>query len=228
MTNNIQRQRENAPVGTSGLDDRVTNQPNGNKQSDRHTIEDRYNFHDASFRRHYQLNYHHLGEQAQDDNVRDYETFYAPAYRFGYELAEESGGKSWDSVETEAQQHWQSQHRSGWSDIVDAVRYGWKEQRDPDALRVHHRGEYGDYHKSFQTHYAEEMHGAGVAFEHIEPAYQYGYNLAVDPAYSTHLWDEMEPEVRTYYETEYAEGEVPWEHYRDAVHHAWYDVRATG
>jgi len=63
-------------------------------------------------------------------------------------------------------------------------------------------------------------------FEPYEPAYRYGYDLAIDPNYSTHLWTEMESEVRKYYETEYADAQLPWENYRDAVQHAWYGVRS--
>lgn len=190
---------------------------NGN--GDQHPIEDRYNTHDASFRRHYQLNYH--------DNPHSYEEFYAPAYRFGFELGEQNPSAAWDAVTAAAQRHWQANHSSAWADIADAVRYGWQEQRNPDALRVHHYGEFEDYRIGFQQHYLEMGDDSGLVFEHYEPAYQYGYTLAVDPQYNTHLWPEVEPEVRKYYETEYADAKLPWERYRDAVQHAWHGVRAT-
>ena len=96
---------------------------------DKHPIEDRYNTHDASFRRHYQLN---LREDPQSYD------FYAPAYRLGYELAEERSSSSWETVRDEAKTHWQSHHPGTWEQVADAVLYGWREQRNPDELRVHH------------------------------------------------------------------------------------------
>lgn len=213
MTGRIEQQTQRGPQTT------LREQSNGSNGADSHEIEDRYNFHDASFRRHYQLNYH--------DNPQDYE-YYAPAYRFGYELAEENTGKEWEAVQEAGQRHWQSKHSSDWGEMSEAIHYGWREQRDPDALRVHHQGEYGDYRQGFAAHYSEAMASAGTPFEHYEPAYRYGYDLAIDPAYNTHLWEEVEPGVREYYETEYADGRLPWEHYRTAVSHAWYNVRSTG
>lgn len=190
----------------------------GHAAAEQHPIADRYNTHDASFRRHYQLNYR--------GNGHSYDEFYAPAYRFGFELGEESA-TTWDEVEAAAQRHWETNHPSAWAEVVDAVHYGWLEERNPEALRVHHYGEYDTYRAGFQNHYLETNNGAGAAFDHYEPAYQYGYNLAIDPAYNTRDWTEMEPEVRKYYETEYADAQLPWERYREAVRHAWHGVRAT-
>jgi hypothetical protein len=212
----MQQETQRGPQNTTVATD--TTERNG-RGDERHPIEDRYNFHDASFRRHYQLNYH--------DGPHAYE-YYAPAYRFGYELAEESAGSDWEAAQPEAQRHWQSNHDTAWDEMREAIHYGWREQRNPDALRVHHHGDYSDFRKSFETHYAEAAATSGAPFEHYEPAYRYGYELAIDPAYNSHLWAEVEPQVREYYETEYADGRLPWEHYRDAVSHAWYGVRATG
>lgn len=188
-------------------------------KGDVHPIPDRYNTHDASFCRHYQLNYH--------DNAHSYEEFYAPAYRFGFQLGEENASADWQSVAETAQHHWQNNHPSTWAEVADAVHYGWLEQRNPDALRVHHYGEFAEYRPGFLQHHQSELAGAGFPFEHYEPAYQYGYTLAVDPTYNTYEWSAIEPEVRKYYETEYAEGQLPWEQYRNAAQHAWHGVRAT-
>lgn len=95
----------------------------------KHTIKDAYNFHDASFRRHYQLHY--------ADRGHDYEEFYAPAYRFGYQLSAENSDAAWEQVAQTAEAHWTSMHASSWGDVADAVRYGWVEERNPDKLRVH-------------------------------------------------------------------------------------------
>ena len=201
------------------------NQPAANSdhseelKGDVHPIPDRYNTHDASFRRHYQLNYH--------DNAHPYAEFYAPAYRFGFQLAEDNASVAWEVIKAEAERHWQTQHSSAWSEVAEAVHYGWLEQRNPDALRVHHYGEFNEYRPGFLQHHQSELNGAGLSFEQYEPAYLYGYTLATDLAYNTYEWTEVEPEVRKYYETEYTEAQVPWEHYRDAAHHAWHGVRNT-
>lgn len=108
--------RESAPGESAG-------------ESDRHAIEDKYNFHEASFRRHYQLNYDESGHEFD---------YYAPAYRFGYELAEENPHAEWQAVSGNAQRHWEAAHTTGWAEMAEAVRYGWKEERDPESLRVHH------------------------------------------------------------------------------------------
>lgn len=218
MTNRSQFQpTPQHSVNVVAAPDDVTVVVNGN--GEQHPIEDRYNTHDASFRRHYQLNYH--------NNSHTYQEFYAPAYRFGFELAEESGATSWDDVKAAAEQHWQTNHPSAWAEVADAVHYGWVEQRNPDALRVHHDEDYGAYRTNFLNHYQEMADPGGLAFEHYEPAYQYGYGLAIDPAYRDYEWTAMEPEVRKYYETEYADAQLPWERYRDAVQHAWQGVRTV-
>lgn len=191
---------------------------NENVDGDQHPIEDRYNTHDTSFRRHYQLNYH--------NNDHHYEDFYAPAYRFGFALGEDSAAAEWDGVKDEAQRHWQTHHASAWDEVAEAVRYGWYEQRNPEALRVHHAEEFEGYRAGFQRHHLEMMVDADVPFEHYESAYRYGYDLAIDPKASPQLWTEMEPEVRKYYETEYADARLPWENYRDAVQHAWQSMRS--
>jgi hypothetical protein len=228
MTNrNSHQQLQPDRVRTTSGNGATTKRTNG----DQHQIEDRYNSHDASFRRHYQLTYHDKPLDSSRDNPRitprTYEEFYAPAYRYGFELAEESPTADWKDVEAEAQRHWQSNHTGAWEEVVDAVHYGWKEQRNPEALRVHHYGEFDEYHKGFQRHYLDAMANSGSPFEHYEPAYRYGYDLAIAPGYGTYLWPEIEPEVRQYYETEYADGHLPWEHYRNAVRHAWQSVRST-
>lgn len=216
MTSRIQQPTQQSsvrnPLANGGSAGRI----NG----DQHPIEDRYNTHDASFRRHYQLNYH-------DDNAHDYETFYAPAYRFGYELAEESAAAEWTDVEAEAQRHWAAHHASPWYEVADAVHYGWMEQRNPEALRVHHDDDFETHRAGFERHYLEMGADSGSLFEHYEPAYRYGYTLAIDPNYPTREWADVEPEVRRYYETEYTDGQLPWERYRDAAHHAWHRARPT-
>ena len=99
------------------------------RAADRHAIDDEYNVHDASFRRHYQLNLH--------DSGHDF-GYYAPAYRFGYELATENPHEEWESLHANAQRHWQTAHTTDWVEMAPAVEYGWEEARNPEELRVQH------------------------------------------------------------------------------------------
>ncbi len=216
-----------------GTDDRVQTYKYDDEQGDGHPIDDKYNFHEASFRRHYQLRYNEAfnaddreGRPRQADDTRGFE-FYEPAYRFGYELAAESPGIAWNAVEAEAQRHWRANHTGDWREVEEAIRYGWQEQRDPESLRVHHNDEYSALRTGFQAHHAEALSDSGFPFDDYEPAYRRGYDMAIDPVYRTHLWADVEPEVRKYYESEYAEGQMPWEHYHDAAYHAWRQVRGS-
>lgn len=95
-----------------------------------HPIEDELNMHDASFRRHYQLNY--------SDQQLEYESFYAPAYRYGYQLSETHPNDTWQQVESQAERQWSANHSIDWNQIAEAVKYGWKEERNPDEVRVNH------------------------------------------------------------------------------------------
>lgn len=194
----------------------MQNDMQNNTQEDRHQIEDDYNFHDSSFRRHYQMNY--------SDGPNEYESFYAPAYRFGYELGSDNSNTEWDQMQEKAQTHWASMHQSNWQDIADAVAYGWQEQRNPYDLRVNHHALIDDYEPAFRTHFDEEMGEAGIEYEAFAPYYSHGYDMAVAPEYRTHLWTDVEPEVKAIWEKEHKEN-VPWEHYRSAVHHSWHQVK---
>lgn len=207
---------ERSVIEKSAENPEITTVTDYSAMGEQHSIRDRYNMHDASFRRHYHLNYLKAPE--------DY-NFYAPAYYFGYELAEENPNLTWEEAQEKAEQHWQSRHATEWNRMQDAIYYGWVENRDPDLLRVHHAEyTYNDYRNSFEEHYRQALE-SDMPFEHYEPIYQYGYTLAVDPLYGSYTWEEIEPEVLKYYETEYEKGEMPWEHYRDTVAYVWHGVR---
>ena len=185
-------------------------------QQGQHLIDDDYNFHDASFRRHYQLNYR--------DSGHDYDEFYAPAYRFGYQLSEQNASASWEQMEQQAQSHWATMHVSNWRDVADAVRYGWTEERNPDKLRAHHDNGFDEARPAFENHFSTTLDGLGTSFDTFVPVYSYGYNLAIEPAYGERTWTDVEPEVQAMWEREY-HSRFMWEDYRSAVQHAWDEAR---
>jgi uncharacterized protein (TIGR02271 family) len=76
-------------------------------------------FDDTDFRRDFQTNYGAGGAS--------YDT-YAPAYRYGYDMASNPRyeGKSWSDVENDLRSDYGSRYpNSTWEKMKDAVRYGW-------------------------------------------------------------------------------------------------------
>lgn len=181
---------------------------------DEHEIDDEYNFHDSSFRRHYQLNLKESG--------KPYE-YYEDAYRFGYELAEESSTDDWSRVEAEAERHWMTQHSTSWQEARQAIAYGWQESRNPEALRVHHQGEYGDFENQYREHYTGIFADAPGTYEDHAFAYRFGHGIATDPEFHNLTWEETEKYARERWSGEYAEHE--WDDYRDSIYYAWGAVR---
>jgi len=81
---------------------------------------------DAEFRKNFTSTYGSRGKNST------YET-YAPAYRYGYELASDQrySGKEWSTFESDARRDWETRHPSQgtWDEVKDAVRHAW------DAVR---------------------------------------------------------------------------------------------
>jgi hypothetical protein len=80
---------------------------------------------EAAYRVHHADNFAHRGEYER----------YAPAYRYGSELAGEPRhhGRTWDQLEHEARADWQARHPDlAWEDNRSAVRYGWERMMGPD------------------------------------------------------------------------------------------------
>jgi hypothetical protein len=57
---------------------------------------------------------------------------YAPAYRYGYNLATDPryAGSSWTDVEVDARSRWEMENDGAWEEFKDAVRYGWEQVKD--------------------------------------------------------------------------------------------------
>ncbi len=76
-------------------------------------------FDDSDFRADFQKRYA-SGDGSYDD--------YAPAYRYGYDMASNSRyqGRSYDEVESDLRTEYGRQYpQSAWEKMKDAVRYGW-------------------------------------------------------------------------------------------------------
>ena len=71
------------------------------------------------FRRHYSTTFARTGMTYEQ---------YTPAYRYGFELANEPRyhGRSWQALESDAQSAWDRKNPGTWDRFKDAVRHAWE------------------------------------------------------------------------------------------------------
>jgi hypothetical protein len=68
---------------------------------------------------------------------RDYE-YYEPAYRYGFESANQYRGRSWDDVQADLERGWEIYKLRGklaWAEIKDAVRDSWDRATNRAGMR---------------------------------------------------------------------------------------------
>ena len=70
----------------------------------------------------------------------------------------------------------------------------------------------------FKDHYAHHYAGSGYGYSQYRPAYQYGYELAIDTRYRTLDWSVLELQARKGWD-EPTMG--LWDRYKDAVRFGW-------
>jgi uncharacterized protein (TIGR02271 family) len=77
---------------------------------------------DADFRGHYRTSLASRGH-AYDR--------WAPAYRYGYELAHDRryADRDWTAIEPEARRRWEAHHQGTWEEFKDTIRYAWDHVR---------------------------------------------------------------------------------------------------
>lgn len=99
--------------------------------------------------------------------------------------------------------------------IRDTVR-----RKDVEVEGAENGRSYADYQSrwrsSFDTNYAYDG-----TWEEYDPAYRFGYDLAMNPSYSSYDWDRLEMDARTQWE---ANRPNTWDRFKAAVREAWYDV----
>jgi hypothetical protein len=86
--------------------------------------------------------------------------------------------------------------------------------------------DYNVYNSDFRNHYNQYWGTSGRTYTDYEPAYRYGYDLAMDRRYANYGWMELEPEARRRWESEYRHRGT-WEDFKDSVRYAWERVKAT-
>jgi len=80
---------------------------------------------------------------------------------------------------------------------------------------------YSYYESKFRTNYNQNYATSGYDYTVYDPAYRYGYNLATDPRYEDKDWGDIEPEVHTYWDTNYP---GTWDRVKNSIRDAWYEV----
>jgi uncharacterized protein (TIGR02271 family) len=81
-----------------------------------------FDTYDTDFRSHYKT--------TLADRGHAYE-HWAPAYRYGYDLASDRrySGSDWTAVESDARQRWEERHHGTWEEFKDTIRYAWDKVR---------------------------------------------------------------------------------------------------
>lgn len=84
--------------------------------------------------------------------------------------------------------------------------------------------DFNTYEASFRNHFATAMIGSGYTYEQYQPAYRYGYNLAINQINNQRGWDDIEPEARQYWDQR---NPGTWDHIKGAVRYAWEEIHAS-
>ncbi|MBV6325224.1 hypothetical protein [Duganella violaceipulchra] len=86
-----------------------------------------------------------------------------------------------------------------------------------DSLNIL-RGE-GEDVLYFRTHWQDTFSYGGGTYQEYDPAYRYGESMAGNPGYKDKPWEEVEPELRSNWESQHAQSS--WEKFKDAVRAGW-------
>ncbi len=80
---------------------------------------------------------------------------------------------------------------------------------------------YSYYEPRFHTDYDTNYVDSGYDYSMYDPAYRYGYTLAVDLRYRDASWAQIEPEAHRYWDENYP---GTWDRVKNAIRDAWEDV----
>ena len=84
------------------------------------------------------------------------------------------------------------------------------------------RGSDDDRDAYYRSHFQSNYGSAGGAYEDYAPAYGYGSQMRSDSRYKDRMWDDVESDLRTDWETRNAgRAGTTWERMKAAVRHGW-------
>lgn len=76
-----------------------------------------------------------------------------------------------------------------------------------------------DIDTHFRTHWQSNYATSGGRYEDYDPAYRYGSSMAANASYRGRPWDDVEPELRSNWESSYPQS--AWEKFKAAVREGW-------
>ena len=76
-------------------------------------------------------------------------------------------------------------------------------------------------HEGFRKHFAGTYGKTGSTYEQYAPAYKFGATMHQDKRFAGSDWSAVEPQARTAWEQK---NPGTWEHFKDAVGHAWTSI----
>lgn len=76
-----------------------------------------------------------------------------------------------------------------------------------------------DIDTHFRTHWQSNYATSGGRYEDYDPAYRYGSSMATNASYRGRPWDDVEPELRSNWESSYPQS--AWEKFKAAVREGW-------
>jgi uncharacterized protein (TIGR02271 family) len=165
---------------------------------------------DDYYRNHFTSNYGTSGGSYDE---------YAPAYSYGSEMArnQKYSGRQWNDVENDLRSDWDTRYGSSgastWEKMKNAVRHGWNRMTSDDDDSY------------YRNHYDTTYGSTGGSYDTYKPAYSYGSEMRQSEMYRNRPWDEVEPDLRSGWESRYAGSTgstgSTWENMKAAVRHGW-------
>ena len=191
---------------------------------------------DSYYRSHYDT---HLASSGVDyDSAK-------PAYSYGSEMrkSEMYRNRPWDDIEGDLRKGWDSRVEGGgtyagsstttssttttgsatgdagaavggaWDKMKAAVRHGWDKITDDD-----------DNDAAYRSHWNATYSTAtdGSTYDEYKPAYSYGSEMARNEKYRGRQWNDVESDLRTDWDSRYANGgQSTWEKMKAAVRQGW-------
>jgi hypothetical protein len=152
----------------------------------------------------------------------EYQT-YDPIYRYGYYLAMDPkfDFHDWFEIEPQLKEKWPEISEVPWDkDLSLTLRSA------VEAVKRNFRLlDYVTFETTFRRHYyTHYSRPEGKPYEWYEPAYRYGYDLAMDKHYRGKDWFSVEKEIQTRW---LARDYCSWEDIREASQRAWNEVKVA-